>query len=68
MVLSRPPQDVPDTPFSYRCSGTYCRKGLRPFIKGILAVYDKYDYLDEQKEALNKFADYVLSLADVKPI
>ncbi|EFK2283430.1 tyrosine-type recombinase/integrase [Escherichia coli] len=37
-------------------------------LRGILAVYDKYDYLDEQKEALNKFADYVLSLADVKPI
>ncbi|HFF9033279.1 TPA: tyrosine-type recombinase/integrase [Escherichia coli] len=37
-------------------------------LRGILAVYDKYDYLDEQREALNKFADYVLSLADIKPI
>jgi integrase len=43
-------------------------KVLGHSLRGILAVYDKYDYLDEQKEALNKFADYVLSLADVKPI
>ncbi len=36
-------------------------------LRGMLAVYDKFDYLDEQRAALNKFADYVLSLADVSP-
>ncbi|HIF0609915.1 TPA: tyrosine-type recombinase/integrase [Escherichia coli] len=42
-------------------------KVLGHSLSGVLAVYDKYDYIDEQKEAMNKWANYVLSLVDTKP-
>lgn len=42
-------------------------KVLGHALSGVLAVYDKYDYIDEQKEAMNKWANYVLSLLDTNP-
>ncbi|MBW0059752.1 tyrosine-type recombinase/integrase [Escherichia coli] len=43
-------------------------KMLGHTLGGVLGVYDRYDYVEEQKEAAEQWANYVLSVSGSKPI
>jgi hypothetical protein len=36
-------------------------------IGGIVKVYDRYDYVEEKREALTRWADYLLTVVGERP-